>query len=35
MGVFRLEDNQGEVSIIAGEVKGVKGPASTFTNINP
>lgn len=34
MGVFKLEDNKGEISIIAGEVKGVKGPASTFTDIN-
>ena len=35
MGVFKLEDNQGGVSIISGEVKEIKGPASTFTNINP
>lgn len=34
MGVFKLDDNQGEVSIIAGEFNGIKGPASTFTNIN-
>lgn len=34
MGVFKLDDNQGEVSIIAGEFQGIKGPASTFTNIN-
>ncbi|MDU5110240.1 MAG: pirin family protein [Clostridium sp.] len=34
MGAIKLEDNQGEISIIAGEVQGVKGPASTFTNIN-
>ena len=34
MGVIELEDNQGEISIIAGAVNGVKGPASTFTNIN-
>lgn len=34
MGIFKLDDNQGEVSIIAGEFNGIKGPASTFTNIN-
>lgn len=34
MGTFKLDDNNGEVSIIAGEFNGVKGPASTFTNIN-
>lgn len=34
MGTFELDNNQGEVSIIAGEFEGVKGPASTFTNIN-
>jgi quercetin 2,3-dioxygenase len=34
MGVVNLENNQGEISIIAGEVKGVKGPASTFTDLN-
>lgn len=34
MGALKLEDNQGEISIIAGEAQGVKGPASTFTNIN-
>lgn len=34
MGILKLEDNKGEISIIAGEVNGVKGPASTFTNIN-
>lgn len=34
MGTFYLDDNYGEVSIIAGEFQGVKGPASTFTNIN-
>lgn len=34
MGIVELEDNKGEISIIAGEVSGVKGPASTFTNIN-
>lgn len=34
MGTFNLDNNYGEVSIIAGEFQGVKGPASTFTNIN-
>ena len=34
MGILKLEDNKGEISIIAGEANGVKGPASTFTNIN-
>ena len=34
MGKVELEDNQGEISIIAGEYNGVKGPASTFTKIN-
>ena len=34
MGTLKLDNNQGEVSIIAGEFQGVKGPASTFTNIN-
>ena len=34
MGSFKLDDNQGEVSIIAGEFNGIKGPASTFTDIN-
>lgn len=34
MGTLKLENNQGEISIIAGEVNGVKGPANTFTNIN-
>ncbi|MFQ9511635.1 MAG: pirin family protein [Lachnospiraceae bacterium] len=34
MGLIKLENNQGEISIIAGEVNGVKGPARTFTNLN-
>lgn len=34
MGKIKLDDNQGEISIIAGEVKGVQGPASTFTRMN-
>lgn len=34
MGIVKLENNQGQISIISGEVKGVKGPANTFTNIN-
>lgn len=34
MGKLKLDNDQGDISIIAGEVNGVKGPASTFTNIN-
>ncbi|HFD2029816.1 TPA: pirin family protein [Clostridium perfringens] len=34
MGVLKLDNDKGEISIIAGEVNGGKGPANTFTNIN-
>lgn len=34
MGIYNLENNEGQIRIIAGEVNGVKGPASTFSNIN-
>ncbi|RUR39953.1 pirin family protein [Clostridium perfringens] len=34
MGVLKLDNDKGEISIITGEVNGVKGPANTFTNIN-
>ncbi|HMQ69518.1 MAG TPA: pirin family protein [Ignavibacteria bacterium] len=34
MGRVKLENNSGEVEIIAGEYKGVKGPASTFTPLH-
>ena len=34
MGVLKLDNDKGEISIIAGEVNGVKGPANTFTTIN-
>lgn len=34
MGVLKLDNDKGEISIIAGEVNRVKGPANTFTNIN-
>ncbi|EIW6614252.1 pirin family protein [Clostridium perfringens] len=34
MGVLKLDNDKGEISIIAGEVNGIKGPANTFTNIN-
>ncbi len=34
MGKIELENQQGEISIIAGEVNGVKGPAHTFTKMN-
>ncbi len=34
MGILKLDNDKGEISIIAGEVNRVKGPANTFTNIN-
>lgn len=34
MAIYKLDNDEGEISIIAGEVKGVKGPASTFSKIN-
>lgn len=34
MGSYTIPNNGGNVSIIAGEFKGIKGPASTFTPIN-
>lgn len=34
MGIYKLPDDKGEMSIIAGEVNGIKGPASTFTPMN-
>lgn len=34
IGVYKLDDDKGEIRVIAGEVKGVKGPASTFTKMN-
>lgn len=34
MGTLKLEDDKVEVSIVSGEFNGVKGPASTFTDIN-
>ena len=34
MGVYKLDNDEGEIRIIAGEVKGVKGPANTFTKVN-
>lgn len=34
MGKYILENNAGEIDIYAGEVKGVKGPAKTFSPIN-
>lgn len=34
IGILKLDNDKGEISIIAGEVNGVKGPANTFTNIN-
>ncbi|MFM8243220.1 MAG: pirin family protein [Crocinitomicaceae bacterium] len=34
MGKVELENNSGNVEIIAGEYQGVKGPANTFTSIS-
>lgn len=34
MGKLNLDDDKGEVSVIAGEFNGVKGPASSFTKMN-
>lgn len=34
MGKFSLQDNMGEVTVYAGQVQGVKGPAKTFSPIN-
>jgi quercetin 2,3-dioxygenase len=34
MGKYELPDGKGEVRVVAGEFKGVKGGASTFTPIN-
>lgn len=34
MGIYTLPDNAGKVEVIAGEYKGAKGPAFTFTPIN-
>ena len=34
MGVAKLENDAGEVRVIAGEYQGAKGPAKTFTKIN-
>jgi quercetin 2,3-dioxygenase len=34
MGLFQLPDNKSTVEIIAGEYKGIKGPASTFSPLN-
>lgn len=34
MGKYEVENNGGEVMVYAGEFKGIKGPASTFSPIN-
>jgi redox-sensitive bicupin YhaK (pirin superfamily) len=34
MGRYKLGNDQGEVEVIAGEYKGVKGPASSFTPVS-
>lgn len=34
ISVYKLANHEGEIKVIAGEVKGVKGPASTFSKMN-
>lgn len=34
MGIYEIPENNGEIKIIAGKVKDIEGPASTFTKIN-
>lgn len=34
MGIVELPDNKGDIEVIAGTYKNVKGPASTFTPVN-
>lgn len=34
MGSFNIPDNKGNVTVVAGEFKGIKGPAMTFSPIN-
>jgi redox-sensitive bicupin YhaK (pirin superfamily) len=34
MGLFQLSNNKSTVEVIAGEYKGIKGPASTFSPLN-
>ncbi len=34
MGIYRLEEKKGAVHVVAGEFKGVKGPARTFSPIH-
>ena len=34
IATYELDNNGGEIRVIAGEVKGVKGPADTFSKIN-
>jgi redox-sensitive bicupin YhaK (pirin superfamily) len=34
MGKYQLPDDKGVIEVIAGEYKGVKGPASTFTSMH-
>ncbi|WP_195940076.1 pirin family protein [Romboutsia sp. 1001713B170131_170501_G6] len=34
ISVYKLSNHEGEIKVIAGEVKGVKGPASTFSKMN-
>ncbi|MGE5355057.1 MAG: pirin family protein [Deltaproteobacteria bacterium] len=34
LGKYFLDNNQGLIEVIAGEYNGIKGPASTFTEIN-
>ncbi len=34
IATYKLDNDGGEIRVIAGEVKGVKGPADTFSKIN-
>ncbi len=34
ISVYKLGNHEGEIKVIAGEVKGVKGPANTFSKMN-
>ena len=34
IATYKLDNDKGEIRVIAGEVKGVKGPADTFSKIN-
>ena len=34
MRILKLDNNQGEISVISSKINGVKGQADTFTDIN-